>query len=203
MTLSTYTRLLNADDAGQYRALRQSILEQGGGKYFSDSYIRESSFKAVDWKNWCSPSPQHCIIGTFHGQRLIGIMGIIAYGPAQDCAAEWELTWVDPEYRGMGISRASYQIEESWTVAHGYKKAVVFIREDNTRSMAIRKKQGFIFQHDKSETWADGSVAKASRFEKTLTTSQTQRERALNYLVQTLVDFVGTLDAVHLNIQNG
>ena len=49
-----------------------------------------------------------------------------------------------------------------WTLDNGYQHAVVFIRDENTRSRDIRLKQGFVYMYTKpDEIWADGSIAKA------------------------------------------
>lgn len=180
-------RPLTLADAAFYRALRQHILHRGGGRFFSDSYVREKTFSCpADWQQWCTETKEHCIIGTFYGTSLIGIMGIIAYGDPEDKTVEWELTWLEPEYRGTGLAQAAYEIEHAWSVSNGYKKAVVFIRHDNQRSIDIRKKQGFQFVEAKNEQWADGSAAPALCFTMDLADCQTQRERALASLKQTL-----------------
>jgi GNAT superfamily N-acetyltransferase len=158
-------RPLTADDTENYRALRQKIRSSGGGRYFSDSYEREDRLNTQQWREWCSEKRDHCIIGTFYRDRLVGIMMITAQGPKNSLACEWEATWLEPEYRKTGIARQAYERVHQWTRAHGYEHALAFIREDNARSREIREEQGFIYTRTKhGEVWADGSVADTNLF---------------------------------------
>jgi L-amino acid N-acyltransferase YncA len=153
-------RPLTVNDCSVYRALRKKILETGEGKYFSDSYLREQKFATEkQWNDWCDETQKHCIMGTFIGGSLVGVMMITMQEPAESSTVEWEATYLEPEYRRSGIARLSYQKVLEWTINAGYKHAVVYIRDDNTRSREIREKQGFIYQGTKrNEVWADGSV---------------------------------------------
>jgi RimJ/RimL family protein N-acetyltransferase len=159
-------RPLTADDSAAYRQVRQKILAIGDGKYFSSSYTRENGFKTEEqWHDWCAETQEHCTMGTFCGGKLIGIMGIVRYGPPENCAVEWEATWLDPEYRRSGVARLAYEKVQQWTKDHGYKYAVVLIRDQNTRSREIRERQGAVYMHTKrDEMWADGSVGDVHYF---------------------------------------
>jgi RimJ/RimL family protein N-acetyltransferase len=159
-------RPLTADDSAAYRQVRQKILAIGDGKYFSSSYTRENGFKTEEqWRDWCAETQEHCTIGTFCDGKLIGIMGIVRYGPLENRAVEWEATWLDPEYRRSGVARLAYEKVRQWTKDHGYKYAVVLIRDQNTRSREIRERQGAVYMHTKrNEIWADGSVGDVHSF---------------------------------------
>jgi RimJ/RimL family protein N-acetyltransferase len=177
-------RPLCADDSPAYHALRSRILALGEGKYFSDSYLREKSFVSEnDWREWCTEKREHCTIGTFIGSELVGTMGIVRYGTPEDRTVEWEVTWMDPRYRNCGLARQAYEKVEQWTRVQGYKHVVLFIRADNLRSRAIRKKQGAIFTGLKpGEIWADGSVADAHCFRIDLHPKPVPLEHALHAL---------------------
>lgn len=153
-------RCLGPDDARAYRALRKRLLDIGDGRFFSDSYEREGRLLTdQQWRDWCTESREHCIIGTFVDGQLAGVMAITQQWPALPHVVEWEATWLAPEYRGFGIAKQAYDEVRSWTIAQGYEFAAVFIRDDNWRSREIREKQGFEFISTKhNETWADGSV---------------------------------------------
>lgn len=172
-------RLLGAEDAAAYRALRQHVLDIGDGRFFSDSYQREAAFESeAEWRDWCTPCREHCIVGTFYGTRLIGIMGITQYGGEAANTVEWEMTWLDPAFRNQGIAKQSYTLVEEWTKLQGYDRAVVFIRADNQRSRQIRESQGAVYYATKhAEVWADGSVADVDCFEIPLV-SRSERARA-------------------------
>jgi len=185
-------RPLTPDDSEAYRALRRKILEIGDGKYFSDSYDRENHFTTDDqWREWCTEKREHCTIGTFIGNELIGIMGIVMYGPPETLAVEWEATWLDPRYRRFGIARLAYEKVQQWTRDQGYEYAIVFIREENFRSREIREKQGAVFLKTKRNVaWADGSIADVHSFlidlSPTAARLQDPHKRALRQLASTL-----------------
>lgn len=159
-------RPLTGNDSDAYRALRQRILALGEGKYFSSSYTRENQFVTeLQWRRWCTESREHCIIGTFLGEHLIGIMAISMYGQPKDQIAEWDSTWLDPKYRTLGIAKLAYDKVWKWTQDNGYTKAIVDIKAGNERSLHIRKQQGAVYSHTKhNEMWADGSVADTHYF---------------------------------------
>jgi GNAT superfamily N-acetyltransferase len=171
-------RPLTAEDTHAYRALRRRILEIGDGKYFSDSYTREAQLTEPEWREWCTEKPEHCIIGTFVAGKLAGVMMVTKQDIPKICVAEWEATWLEPEYRRFGIAKLAYKKVWQWTKAHGYEFAIVFIRDDNTRSQEIRKKQGFTFVHTKrGEIWADGSVGDTYSFMLDLTGAKLNQRR--------------------------
>jgi hypothetical protein len=118
-------------------------------------------------------------------------MGIIQYGAPEDKTVEWEVTYLLPRYRGLGLAKPSYEMERDWTNAQGYERAVVFIRADNLRSQEIRKKQGAIYTHTKhNEIWADGSIADANCFEIDVLLG------AANHVLMCASDGCGLLQAV-------
>ena len=82
------TRPLTSADTPAYRALRQHILATADGRFFADSYSREAALTEADWREWCSQKPEQCILGTFDGRGLIGIVMMTRYGPAEDSTAE-------------------------------------------------------------------------------------------------------------------
>lgn len=184
-------RPLAADDSNAYRTLRKRILEIGDGRYFDSSYVRERSFVTEkDWRNWCTEQQDHCTIGTFIDGELIGVMGIVQFGHPDDRIVEWEATWLDPQYRKFGIARLSYEKVQQWTKEHGYRQAVVFIREDNVRSHQIRRAQGAIYLHTlHNQIWADGSIGNMDFFVIDLSPAGTEQDnpykRALQYLNET------------------
>ncbi|MDX2028382.1 MAG: GNAT family N-acetyltransferase [Alphaproteobacteria bacterium] len=159
-------RPLTADDSVAYRDLRTKILAIGDGKYFSDSYEREKQFTTEhQWRDWCTETREHCIIGIFDELNLIGVMMITMQGLPGSVVAEWEATWLDPRYRGCGIAKPAYEKVQQWSRDNGYEYAVVYIRDDNQRSREIREKQGFTYVRTKhEETWADGSKGDAHFF---------------------------------------
>ena len=184
---SLTVRPLTAADSLAYRALRKRILDIGDGKYFSSSYTREAQFTTESqWFEWCTPTQEHCTIGAFVDGQLIGIMGIVMIGVPELRTAEWEATWLDPQYRRCGIAKHLYEKVCQWTKDHGYERAVSLIRADNMRSLEIRKKNGGIYIHTQHNTkWADGSIADILFFVTDLH-STAHQTRAICYLEETI-----------------
>jgi L-amino acid N-acyltransferase YncA len=167
--ITPVVRALTKKDSEAYRRLRERVLKIGEGRYFNTSYIRESKLSEQEWQEWCHEKKEHCIIGTFIDEELVGIMMVTMFGPPEDLTAEWEATWLDPIYRGCGIAQLAYKKVQAWTRDQGYKYAQVFIREDNSRSREIREKQGFVYVRTiYNETWADGSIGAEHVFIKDL-----------------------------------
>lgn len=159
-------RPLTADDSAAYRALRKKIAEVGDGRYFSGSYRRDKQFKTeTQWREWCTKTADHCVVGTFIDGELVGLMTALAQEPKGNHVAEWDSVWLDPRFRRHGIAKLAYEQREEWTRTNGYKYAEVFIRDDNERSLEIRAKRGAVYTRTKrNEVWADGSIADAHFF---------------------------------------
>lgn len=187
--MSILIRPLKPSDVPEYRALRQKILAMGDGRYFSDSYTREAALTEAGWLEWCTEKQEHCILGTFANDELIGIMMITMLGLTKSPIVEWEATWLDPDYRKSGIGKMAYEQVALWTKRNGYQFAVVFIRADNARSREIREKQGFEYMHTKrNEVWADGSVADVHSYMLDLYAAEREvrQQAAIQYLTDTL-----------------
>jgi RimJ/RimL family protein N-acetyltransferase len=157
---SLVIRPLVASDSPAYRALRTKILNTSDARYFSDSYERERQLTESEWLQWCSETPEHCILGTFDECKLIGIVMITRQGDSDSPIVEWEAVWLDPSYRGKGIGKAAYEKAKKWSQSQGYKYIVEFIRADNATSLHICMNIGFKYAYTiRNELWADGSVA--------------------------------------------
>jgi GNAT superfamily N-acetyltransferase len=187
-------RPLSGQDADAYRGLRQKILDLGDGRFFSDSYERERQLVTPErWQAWCTEKREHCIIGTFADNALVGAMMITQQGPGGSPVVEWEGTWLDPAYRRHKIGKAAYEQVLQWSRDHEYDYAVVFIRADNQRSQDIRREQGFAYAYTiPEETWADGSIAATHAFAMGLRaeTAAGRRQIAIDRLEDILV-FLG------------
>ena len=153
-------RPLTATDSSTYRALRQKILSSCDALYFSDSYERERQLTESQWLEWCTEKREHCILGTFDGVELIGIVMITQQGGADSSIVEWEAVWLDPCYRGTGIGKSAYEQARQWSQDRGYKFVAGFIRATYTPALDICRGQGFVYAYTiRNEIWADGSVA--------------------------------------------
>lgn len=189
-------RPLNAADSPTYRALRQRILNSEDARYFSDSYEREEKLSESQWLDWCTEKTEHCILGTFANDELVGIIMVTRQGGLESPVVEWEAAWLDPRYRRMGIGKTTYEQARQWSLRHNYKYVAGFIRATYTPALDICKDQGFEYIYTiPSETWADGSVSDTRAFLLDLRPEATKHaskpiferfEEALPYLYQGL-----------------
>lgn len=164
-TISFAVRPLSAADSHAYRALRQRILNIKDARYFSDSYEREGQLTESQWLDWCTEKHEHCILGTFAGLELVGIIMVTRQGGSDSPIVEWEAAWLDPRYRGLGVGKLAYEQARKWSQKQGYKFVAGFIRATYTPALDICRDQGFVYAytiHD--ELWADGSVADTHAF---------------------------------------
>lgn len=164
-TSSITIRALTPADTPAYRALRRKILSTSDARYFSDSYTREHQLTESQWVEWCTERPEHCVLGTFAGAELIGVLMITRQGGRESPVVEWEAAWLDSRYRGAGIGKRAYARARQWTQEQGYKYVVGFIRAVYTPALDICRNQGFVYAYTiRSERWADGSTADTHAF---------------------------------------
>jgi len=181
-------RPLTANDAPAYFERRNHILEIGEGHFFSDSYEREDKLITEQQRrDWCAEKHDHCIFGAFTGQNLVGFVMITQFGSPNDKTVEWEAAWVDPRYRGSGLTKALYEEVEQWTVSEGYRFVKSFIREDNKRWLDIRRRTGFVEVGTKYVShWADNTDGNMVILIRDLSAPKPQQQKALHHLEDTL-----------------
>ena len=205
-------RLLRGDgpDTAAYRALRNKIRHSEGARNFADSYTREDALNESLWREWCAAKREHCVVGTFdkrNANKLASIMMITAQGPADSLVAEWEATWVEPEYRGSGVARRAYDEVHRVSKELGYQHAVVFVRDDNLHSRTIREAQGFTYVGTKkNEHWADGSVADTNLYILDLypncPADENPHQRAIRRLEETVASMKDEVPFISEALQN-
>ena len=192
-------RPLSGADAPAYFDRRNHILEIGEGHFFSDSYEREGKLVTEQLRrDWCTEKHDHCILGAFADRNLVGFVMITQYGPPADQTVEWEAAWVDPRYRGTGLTKALYEEVEQWTVSEGYRFVKSFIREDNKRWLDIRRRTGFVEIGTKYVShWADNTGGNMVILIRDLSAPKPQQQKALNYLEDTLSSLEGLHASSH------
>jgi GNAT superfamily N-acetyltransferase len=188
-------RPLSGADAPAYFDRRNHILEIGEGHFFSDSYEREGKLVTEQLRrDWCTEKHDHCILGAFADRNLVGFVMITQYGPPADQTVEWEAAWVDPRYRGTGLTKALYEEVEQWTVSEGYRFVKSFIREDNKRWLDIRRRTGFVEIGTKYVShWADNTGGNMVILERDLLAPKPQQQKALHFLEDT----ISSLESLH------
>lgn len=124
---------------------------------FGSNYAREAAWNDGDWRDWAA----HPDIGVFilrEGGAPIGMtaISIDKYDPSKRHAILWG-SWLDPTYRGRGLSHMMYEARLDWAQAHPTcDQIVVSHRASNVKSKRANQKHGFIYTHTEDQTWPDG-----------------------------------------------
>jgi len=186
-------RPLTGNDTSAYFERRDHILKIGEGHFFSDSYEREDKLITEQKRrDWCTEKHDHCILGAFADRNLVGFVMITQYGPPADKTVEWEAAWVDPRYRGTGLTKALYEEVEKWTVSEGYRFVKSFIREDNKRWLDIRRRTGFVEIGTKYVShWADNTDGNMVILIRDLSVPKPQQQKSLHFLEDTISSLEG------------
>lgn len=150
---------LEVDDWERFRAVRLEALRSDPGVFsarLADALARSDE----GWQDFLR-NPNTAVFGVFDGEQMIGITGISIdrEDPTGETAMLWG-SWLRPDYRGRGISKAMYEARLGWAKAHPIcKKVVVSHRESNIASRNANQKNGFRFVGKSDpQTWPDGGV---------------------------------------------
>lgn len=140
-----------------YRAVRLQALATDPS-VFSSTHAAESVYPDTKWQETLL-NPDLGVFGLFDGKTVIGLTGIAVkrHVAADGSIAGLWGSWIDPAYRGQGLSSLMYQARLDWARAHPDVRIVrVSHREGNAASRAANQKHGFVFTHQEPHVWPDG-----------------------------------------------
>lgn len=140
-----------------YRAVRLRALATDPG-VFSSNHAAENAYPDSRWQETLLSSDLG-VFGLFDEGKVIGLTGIAIKRQAVadgSIAGLWG-SWIDPVYRGQGLSSLMYQARLDWARAHPDVQIVrVSHRAGNVASRAANQKYGFVFTHEEPHVWPDG-----------------------------------------------
>ncbi len=123
---------------------------------FLSTYGAAAAQRDEFWQEMIN-SDREEIFGLFDGERLIGITGVFEnWRDKSGRTANLGMSYIDPGYRGRGLSRLLYQARIDWARAKGYEKITVGHREGNETSKAANQKFGFVFYEKEEIEFPDG-----------------------------------------------
>jgi RimJ/RimL family protein N-acetyltransferase len=100
------------------------------------------------------------VFGLFDGGTLIGITAVFTW--REDPSGQTGVmaySFIEPAYRGRGLSKLLYEARIAWAVRHKpFKKLVIAHREGNEASKRAMLAHGFVFTDTKSIDWPDGTA---------------------------------------------
>lgn len=104
-----------------------------------------------------------CAFGLFDHEKLIGITAVISI---TEDKAECIMSFIEPDYRGRGLSALLYEARIEWALKKKHLKILVSgHREGNTASQKALLKHGFTYARTNDETWPDGQKAPGYEYE--------------------------------------
>ena len=152
MTLAL--RRPGADDWRALRAIRLRALADAPGSFFR-SFAEDEAQPDAHWQAMLVSSTT-ALWGAFDSDRIVGLTG--AFRDRDDPSgrtAAFGMTWLDPAYRGQGVSRLYYDARIVWARAQGFAWIEVGHRASNAASGAAMRRAGFVPTTRRAHLWPD------------------------------------------------
>lgn len=147
-------RLFTPDEWVFYRGVRLKALKTDPA-VFGSAYEKEFMRPDDAWQEALARDDLG-VFGIFHYGDVIGMTGIYIDSTDPAVAGLWG-SWLEPAWRGKGISEKMYEARINWAREHpSVKRIRVSHRESNTASKAANQKHGFKFTHARDKIWSDG-----------------------------------------------
>jgi len=162
---------IRALDPAEWRMLRDfrlQALKSAPGVY-ALSYEECATWTEERWRSGIS-APAHQIFGLFDGQRLIGITGVFTWdGDPLGQTALLVMSYIEPSYRGRGLSNTLYAARLDWIRQSGRFHTVhVSHRASNEASRRANQRHGFVKTKAEPFRWPDRTVEDEVHYELTL-----------------------------------
>lgn len=151
-------RQLTEDDWRQFSQVRLRALKTDP-MVFGSTYERESQFAENDWRERLR-ADDSAVFAIFDDEKPIGMTGVSIFrdDPTKRTAIFWG-SWLEPDYRGRGISNLMYKTRLDWAKNHpGIEGIIVSHRALNFASKYANQKHGFVFTRTHEKVWADGVI---------------------------------------------
>jgi RimJ/RimL family protein N-acetyltransferase len=148
-------RLFQPDEWALYKDVRLRALLTDP-RSFGSSYEKNAALPDTEWRQRLEQA-NYAIFAVRDGDIVIGMTGAGRPDETPDIVRLWG-SWLEPAYRGRGISQQMYQVRIDWARAQdGVRRVIVSHRAHNVASKAANQKHGFIYTHSDRLTWHDGT----------------------------------------------
>jgi len=151
-------RALDPAEWQTFRDFRLAALRAAPG-VFGSSYEAEVVMTPREWQETVR-GPANQVFGLFEGAKIIGITAVFTWhdDPSGETAL-LGMSFIQPEYRGRGLSRLLYETRLDWIRARPqFRRVVVFHRESNDASRRANERHGFRPTGRISRVWHDGTT---------------------------------------------
>lgn len=161
-------RMLRPDDWESFRDLRLHAIETHNhvlsSGYEPEKFVHDKDRQENDWRDFLSSS-RFKIFGAFDGDTIIGMNAIFLPEDRPD-TAELIMSYLQPDYRGRGLSHMFYEARLDWIKAHDTLKHIIaFHRKGNEGVAHTLKKLGFIHVNSTLIAWPNGEQDDIYRYE--------------------------------------
>ena len=137
-----------------YKGVRLKAL-QSDPAVFGSNFAKEAAYPDERWQKQLD-STASGVFGVFHFGDVIGITGIVLDRENATTAKLWG-SWLEPQWRGRGLSEKMYAARISWAKDNPLvRRIVVSHRQGNIASKKSNQKHGFVFSHATDHLWHDG-----------------------------------------------
>lgn len=100
------------------------------------------------------------VFGLYDGATIIGLTGVFRYRESPQDTAILGMSYIDPAYRGRGLSRMFYEARINWARAQdGIIRVIVSHRAGNDASRAANQAFGFVSTGQSTKIYGDGQEA--------------------------------------------
>jgi RimJ/RimL family protein N-acetyltransferase len=151
-------RPLAADDWEALRDLRLYALRTEIGKFFKHP-DEEAGRPQSEWRELATGDESHQLFGLFAGRRLVGMSGVFASrDDPSGTSAHFGMSYILPEYRGLGLSARFYEARLAWVLARPHFRRIgIGHRKSNEASRRAIERFGFVFTREEMHHWPDGT----------------------------------------------
>jgi RimJ/RimL family protein N-acetyltransferase len=158
-------RAMDSEEWESVRQMRLTALKSSPGSYWL-SHDEVASLTPEFWRAEIK-GDDHQIFGLFDGKKLIGITAAFTWrGDQTGTTALLAMSYIDPGYRGRGLSRRLYEARLDWIIAQPqFRKVIVGHRASNEASRRANQRFGFVVTNQTAHTWPDGVVEDEINYE--------------------------------------
>ncbi|MFV0606139.1 MAG: GNAT family N-acetyltransferase [Niabella sp.] len=149
--MNFYIKALTLNELDAYKRIRLQALKTDPQSY-CNSFEKEASMSQEAWVQRIS-NPEGIIFGLYHAEELIGITAILI---EEHCVGHLTHSYIQKQYRGLGLSKQLFTARMQWAKEKGVQKLIINHRKNNLASKAAIQSVGFRFTHSGKITLASG-----------------------------------------------
>ena len=159
---------LDENDWEMFKRIRLRAL-QTDPTVFGSNYDREANRTEAEWRDQLA-NLNTAVFVVFKNDRPVGVTGaaVDRHDVSQKTVLLWG-SWVEPDGREKGISKLFYEARIAWAREQpGVERITVSHRESNVASKYANQRFGFVFTHETTKVWNDGTSEREFHYELTL-----------------------------------